>query len=165
MKSPRGSGSVPSYLKVSLFIAVLSVAGATAWSDPGDVSVPQAVARVEQWACPSENEAAFRDYVASVWTPLFDAMVEEGLFTSWAGMYPVQARDVVFGDSIPSVVEDTASWTWMGVWQGESQEAFDASWREYHRRLKITHPDGVGPELLCGRVRVSTFVHDRRGAR
>lgn len=130
---------------------------------PGDTvgpTVPQpGFARVEQWACPAEKMGVFREYVASVWAPLFDEMVEEGLFTSWSGMVPVQTRDVEFRDDGATVVEAVSEpWSWTGVWQGADQEAFEASWREYHRRLAVAHPDSPGPEGMCNRVRVATYV-------
>lgn len=132
--------------------AVGKAADGAAGPDPG-------VARVEQWACPDENLQAFREYVASVWAPIFDGMAREGLLSSWSGLVPSGSRDVEFGaDGSATVTEVAEAWDWMGIWQGGRQEAFEASWREYHRRLAAAHPDGPGPEGLCTRVRVTTYL-------
>jgi len=120
-------------------------------------------ARLERWTCPAEANDRFREYVATVWAPLFDEMTEEGRFLSWAALEPSGGREVTFRKDASALVQPIDDWTWTGLWTAASQEGLEASWSEYHRRLADSSHRLPEPSMLCASVRVS--IHRTVGSK
>ncbi len=113
-----------------------------------------AFARVEYWQCPERNRAAFEDVIHTMWKPVFDEMVKEGLFTAWSAMAPVDAREVGFEGGEARAQPSAPTWSWVVSWQAVTRTALEDAWPEYHRRLAAMFPGRSGPDTFCTRVRI-----------
>ena len=107
--------------------------------------------RAEYWTCPQENLEALAHATDSIWAPILDEMVSEGVFVDWGRATPLKASPVRRGQP-GERSEIEPEWDWVFSFTATSKVAFHSAWEDFFGRLKGKFPDEPKPWLFCDGV-------------
>ena len=103
----------------------------------------------EYWTCPAGSEQEFAQATDSIWGPIFNEMVAEGLFQGWVSLVPLGATEVRFPASGPVAADIDSPWQWVTSWSTASAEDFESAWAIFEERLATRFPDVPMPSRFC----------------
>jgi uncharacterized protein (TIGR02246 family) len=115
----------------------------------------------EYWTCPVGSEQEFAQATDSIWGPIFNEMVAEGLFQGWVSLVPLGATEVTFPASGPVAADVDAPWQWVTSWSTASAEDFESAWAIFEERLATRFPDVPRPSRFCDGLTIVRYESHR----
>ncbi len=110
----------------------------------------------EYWQCAPANMAALQLTAKTIWAPIFDELVAEGLFLGHGAMVPMGTIQYDSADDT-SPEEGAPGHQWFAWFRSASAEASEAAWTEFDKRLIARHPENPRPWLYCDALEIITY--------
>jgi len=110
----------------------------------------------EYWRCAPENVEALNETYRTVWQPIFAALIDEGIFIGHGQLISTSAERRVLAPevTIEQVEPDHQMMAWF---VSASEEASEAAWDEFDRRLLAQRPDDPRPFLYCDQLTIVNY--------